>query len=329
MMLTIFAIIAAVSLNLVNGFTGQFSLGHAGFVAIGAYVGGSFTVFFQKALFGHILGLSESPSWLQGSLVLIAAMLVGGGAAALAGFLVGLPSLKLRGDYLAIVTLGFNQIVIVIIQNLDIVGGAAGFTGYHSNTDFVPIPMLTSFFWAALVAVGVIVFSINLRKSVHGLAFESIREDEIAAEAMGIPTTRYKVTAFVLGAFIAGVAGVLFVHYNQGVAPPNVDFVMSINYVVMVVLGGLGSVSGSVLGAIVLTVLPEALRGEFQQYRLVLYSILLVILMLVRPQGAFGRDEFGREWLIKQYNGLLSLPARIVDWGASLIRKITQRRSAA
>jgi len=177
--------------------------------------------------------------------------------------------------------------------------------------------------------VGVIVFSINLRKSVHGLAFESIREDEIAAEAMGIPTTRYKVTAFVLGAFIAGVAGVLFVHYNQGVAPPNVDFVMSINYVVMVVLGGLGSVSGSVLGAIVLTVLPEALRGEFQQYRLVLYSILLVILMLVRPQGAFGRDEFGREWLIKQYNGLLSLPARIVDWGASLIRKITQRRSAA
>jgi len=331
-MLTLFAVIAAVSLNLVNGFTGQFSLGHAGFVAIGAYVGAAFTVFAQKSIFGHILSSSETIGWAKSSVALVEAMLIGGGAAALAGLLVGLPSLKLRGDYLAIVTLGFNQIIVVIIQNLSIVGGAAGFNGYYGSDSFVPIPQLTSFFWVALVAVGVVMLSINLRRSVHGLAFESIREDEVAAEAMGIPTTRYKVTAFVMAAFLAGVAGVLFVHYNQGIAPANIDFVTSINYVVMVVLGGLGSVSGAVLGAIILTVLPEALRGQnqdFQQYRMVLYSLTLIVLMLVRPQGIFGRDEFGRYWLRKQADGVVNLPHRVLTWAKSVARRLSNKGAAA
>ena len=328
LMLALINVIAAVSLNLVNGFTGQFSLGHAVFFGIGAYTGGALTVYGQKYLFGHILGSSESIGWFHGGVVLLAAMLFGGAMAALAGFVVGLPSLKLRGDYLAIVTLGFNQIVVVIIQNLNIVGGAAGFTGRYTQNGFVGIPGLTSFFWVSIVAAAVIALSINVRRSVHGLAFESIREDEVAAEAMGVPTTRYKVTAFVLAAFLAGIAGVLYVHYNQSVAPPNMDFISSINFVVMIVLGGLGSVTGAVIGAVLLTVLPEALRME-PTYRLVIYSITLIVLMLVRPQGIFGRDELGRLWLKKQVRGCATLPGRTSAWLTGTIHRLLRRRMSA
>jgi branched-chain amino acid transport system permease protein len=328
MMLALINVIAAVSLNLVNGLTGQFSLGHAVFFGIGAYTGAYLTVFEQKHLFGHLLGSSETIGWFHGGVVLVAAMLFGGAMAALAGLVVGLPSLKLRGDYLAIVTLGFNQIVVVIVQNLNKVGGSAGFNGYYTKDGFVGIPGLTSFFWVSLVAIAVIGLSINIRRSVHGLAFESIREDEVAAEAMGVPTTRYKVTAFVLAAFLAGIAGVLYVHYNQSVAPPNMDFIASINFVVMVVLGGLGSVTGAVVGAVLLTVLPEALRME-PTYRLVIYSLMLIVLMLVRPNGIFGRDELSRAWLKKQAQGASTLPARTVQWAAGMLRRLLGRRLSA
>jgi len=325
LMLALINVIVAVSLNLVNGFTGQFSLGQAAFFGIGAYAGAALTVYAQKQLFGHILGSSETIGWWQSSAVLVLAMLVGGLAASLAGFVVGLPSLKLRGDYLAIVTLGFNQIVVVVSHNLKEMGGAAGFTGIYPSSGFVGIPALSSFFWVALVAVSVIVLSINLRRSVHGLAFESIREDEVAAEAMGVPTTRYKVTAFVLAAFLAGVGGVLYVHYNQSVTPLDIDFNASVNFVIMVVLGGLGSVTGSAIGAILLTVLPEALRME-PTYRLVIYSITLIVLMLVRPQGIFGRDELGKTWLLKQVHGAKTLPARTTAWALALVGRLVRRR---
>ena len=328
MMLALINVIAAVSLNLVNGFTGQFSLGQAVFFGIGAYTGAALTVFGQKALFGHILQGGETVNWWLGSGVLLLAMLVGGLVAAVAGFVVGLPSLKLRGDYLAIVTLGFNQIFIVVIHNLNSVGGAAGFTGHYTASDFIGIPQLASFFWVFLSVVAVIVLSINLRRSVHGLAFESIREDEVAAEAMGVPTTRYKVTAFVLAAFIAGAAGVLFAHYNASVTPLDVDLIASINFVVMVTLGGLGSVTGSAIGAILLTVLPEALRIE-PTYRLVIYSIALILLMLARPQGIFGRDELGKAWLLKQAVGARTLPARTAAWASACISRLSRGRLAS
>ena len=328
LMLTGIAIIVAVSLNLVNGLTGQFSLGHAAFYGIGAYAGAALTVFAQKALFGHILSSDETISWWHGGAVLLLAMLLGGLVSAAFGFLVGLPSAKLRGDYLAIVTLGFNMIVIVVMNAQNRLGGAAGFQGYYNSDTLVGIPQLTSFFWIFAVAVCAIVFSINLRRSVHGLAFESIREDEIAAEAMGIPTAKYKVIAFTIAAFIAGVAGVLYAHYDQTISPANLSFQNSVNFVVMVVLGGLGSVSGSVVGAIILTVLPEALRIE-PNLRLVIYSLALVILMLVRPQGIFGRGELDRNWITKQRIGILTMPNRTMMWFQATAARLRRKGANA
>jgi branched-chain amino acid transport system permease protein len=285
-------VILAVSLNLVNGFTGQFSLGQAGFYGIGAYAAAALTTYGQLTIFRHWFAADGSISWWLGGVLLVIAMLVGGVVAALAGLVVGLPSLKLRGDYLAIVTLGLNQIIVVILNNLDKVGGARGFgTIYPANSNPISIPSLSSFFWVYFVAAIVIATSINLRYSVHGLAFMAIREDEIAAEAMGIPTTKYKIIAFVLAAFFAGVAGALFAHTDGFISPGEFDFTISINIVVMVVLGGMGSVSGTAIGALLLALLPEVLRGSFAEYRLVVYAAILIILMLVRPKGIFGHEE--------------------------------------
>jgi branched-chain amino acid transport system permease protein len=269
----------AVSLNLINGFTGQFSIGHAGFMAVGAYCGAALSVKAGPRLV-TALGLGrESPA--ADFAVLGVAVLVGGIAAAIVGLLVGIPSLRLRGDYLAIVTLGFGEIIRVVLLNVQAVGGAGGLTG---------IPPLTNFFWVALAAVAVVALSRNLMASTYGLGFLAVREDEIAAEAMGINTTKYKVVAFVVGAFFAGVGGVLYAHQIRFIQPSNFSFILSIQFIVMVVLGGMGSITGSVVAAIILTVLPEALRGV-EQYRLVTYSLLLILLMLTRPQGLFGRSE--------------------------------------
>ncbi len=273
-------VILAVSLNLVNGFTGQFSIGHAGFMAVGAYVSAMFSLQLGRAWVTALAGAGVPEVIAQG-VALFVALVAGGIVSAIAGYIVGLPSLRLRGDYLAIVTLGFGEIIRVLILNIDAVGGARGLPG---------IPGWASFFWVGLSVVAVITLSIRLANSTHGRALFAIRDDEVAAEALGVDTTRYKVTAFVLGAFFAGVAGGLFAHYLSYLSPNSFTFLKSIEVIAMVVLGGMGSVSGSVLAAIVLTLLPEVLR-PIKEYRMVIYSLMLIILMVTRPQGLFGNRE--------------------------------------
>jgi branched-chain amino acid transport system permease protein len=263
-------IILAESLNLINGFAGQFSLGHAGFMAVGAYAAASVTTFLAPAL-----GMD---SGLGGQVMFLVALIAGGVLAALAGFLVGVPSLRLKGDYLAIVTLGFGEIIRVIFQNLDVVGGPRGFSGIESYTTFA---------WTYVVVAVLIWFVRNLVRSTYGQGFLAVRDNEIAAEAMGINTTKVKVTAFVASAFFAGIAGGLFAHYLCYIKPDNFTFLKSIEIVMMVILGGMGSIVGAAVSATVLTVLPEALRSV-SEYRMVIYALVLVILMITRPQGIFG-----------------------------------------
>jgi len=249
-------------------------------MAVGAYTSAALTLALGPRLATALPALGpDTPA--GGMLLLGVAMAAGGAAAAVAGVAVGLPSLRLRGDYLAIVTLGFGQIIVAILLNIPAVGAAQGLTG---------IPALTNFFWVAVAAVGVIALSRNLVQSTHGLAFLAVREDEVAAEALGVDTTRTKVLAFVIGAFFAGVGGALFAHLQQFIQPRDFDFMLSIQFVVMVVLGGTGSITGAILAAIVLTVLPEVLR-PVKEYRLILYSFLLIVMMLTRPQGIFGSRE--------------------------------------
>lgn len=274
------AITLAVSLNIINGHCGQFSLGHAGFMGIGAYMAAYLTFYY----FGPFVAKypeGSTQAWLMQNALLVVAILAGGTVAAIAGYLVGLPSLRLRGDYLAIVTLGFGEIIRVIILNVDKIGGARGFSG---------IPAWSNFFWVYFFAGLTILISIRLVSSSVGRAFLAIREDEVAANAMGVDTTRYKVKAFVIGSFLAGVAGGLAAHYLIYLNPQMFTFLRSFEVVVMVVLGGLGSISGSIIAATVLTILPEALRAA-SQYRMVIYSLLLIFLMRTRPQGLLGRRE--------------------------------------
>jgi branched-chain amino acid transport system permease protein len=259
-------IILAVSLNLINGHTGQFSLGHAGFMAIGGYTAASLT-----------LALSQKFPAAATPVLFTGALLAGGLTAALAGLAVGVPTLRLRGDYLAIVTLGFGEIIRVIFENMDCVGAASGLKG---------IPNYTSFFWVwSLAAVTVFVITC-LVNSTYGRGFIAVHDDEVAASAMGINPTKYKVTAFVVGAFFAGIAGGLYAHHKQFLSPTGFDFMKSIDIVVMVILGGMGRTTGVIIAAILLTLLPEFLRG-LAEYRMILYALLIIVLMIARPQGLF------------------------------------------
>jgi branched-chain amino acid transport system permease protein len=277
----------AVSLNIINGHAGQFSLGHAGFMAVGAYFAAFLTVYYLGPRIADMP--AGSSQWLAQNGALLLAVLAGGTLAAIAGYVVGLPSLRLRGDYLAIVTLGFGEIIRVAILNVDKIGAARGLTG---------IPAWTNFFWVFFFCGATILISNRLVNSSVGRAFLAVREDQIAAEAMGVNTTKYKVKAFVIGSFLAGVAGGLFAHYTPAYLNPTMfTFIRSFEVVAMVVLGGLGSISGSILAAIILTALPEGLR-VVKDYmpggrdpRMVIYSIMLIVLMLTRPQGLFGRRE--------------------------------------
>ena len=268
----------AVSLNLINGFTGQFSIGHAGFMAIGAYASAWITVTFGDRI-RQVVGFL--PEIGRDSVLLLAALAVGAVLAAIAGFFVGVPSLRLRGDYLAIVTLGFGEIIRVFILNIDAVGGARGYSG---------IPKLANFFWIWLFAViSVLVVSRTVNSS-FGRTLIAIREDEIAAEAMGVDTTRSKVISFVVSSAMAGIAGGLFGHYLMYLHTNSFTFIKSFEIIIMVVIGGLGSITGSVLGAVLFIGLTEGLR-EFAQYRMVLFSLLLIVIMIVRPQGILGHRE--------------------------------------
>ena len=266
-------IIMSVSLNLINGYTGQFSLGHAGFMAIGAYMSAVLTTNFQVPFLG--------------------ALIAGGLGAMLLGLLIGLPTLRLRGDYLAIATLGLGEIIRITIMNIQYVGGAAGFMG---------IPHKTTFTWVFFVMLFVLFFVKNFINSSHGRACIAVRENEIAAEAMGINTTKYKVMAFAIGAGFAGVAGGLFAHCFYIINPTSFTFMASFNYLIMVVLGGLGSITGSIAGAVVLTGVSAAL-ADLPEFRMIIFSLVLILLMFYRPQGLFGYMEAADMKWIKRLKG--------------------------
>jgi branched-chain amino acid transport system permease protein len=259
----------AVSLNLINGYTGQFSLGHAGFMAVGAYSAAVLTTTFGAAL----LPLVGGQAWL----LFLFALAGGGLMAAVAGLIVGVPSLRLKGDYLAIVTLGFGEIIRVVLQNIDAIGGPRGMIG---------IPGYANLAWAYGIAAVCIYVVWALVHSTYGRGFIAVADDEIAAEAMGINATRYKITAFLVGAFFAGVAGAVYAHFKQYIAPQGFGFDKSIEIVVMVILGGMGNTVGVIMAAILLTVLGEWLR-QFGDFRMILYSLLIILLMILRPQGLF------------------------------------------
>ncbi len=280
------AVLAAVSLQLVNGFTGQFSIGHAGFMAVGAYVSAAVSVYAGAAWLEGLAGLLPPP--LARALYYPAPLLAGGAAAALAGLLVGIPALRLRGDYLAIATLGFGEIIRIAILNVDAVGGARGFSvaapGYAVDLRYEGLGAAY-----AVVALSVLVIG-RLVYAPGGLAFRAVREDETAAESVGVATTRVKVEAFVVSSFFAGVAGAVFAHSEGYVHTNSFTFLRSFEIVVFVVLGGLGSITGAILAAAVLTAAPEILRG-LGEWRMILYSLLLIGTMLLRPQGLLGQRE--------------------------------------
>ncbi len=297
-------IILATSLNLINGFTGQFSIGHAGFMAVGAYSSAYFTVSYGKQLESAFSFLGETGA---SSIILIIAIVIGAIVAAIAGAIVGIPSLRLKGDYLAIVTLGFAEIIRIVILNIDAVGGA---TGYQ-------VPGYANFLWIGIFAVITIVVVHNIVKSDAGRALVSIREDELAAEAMGVNTTRYKVTSFVISSAFAGIAGVLFAHYNKFLSTNDFQFIKSFEIIIMIVLGGMGSMTGAVVGAIVVTLLPELLRQlpaiqvgastfQFSDLRLVIFALILIFTMILRPQGIFGTAEIGN--IYRRFRNKLGKP---------------------
>ena len=263
-------VILAVSLNLVMGETGQFSLCHAAFMAVGAYASAFLTGKALPALLPHFSWTGTSwPTQLS----FLPVLLCGGLTAALAGLLVGGPSLRLRGDYLAMVTLGFGEIIRVILQNTDAVGGARGMEG---------ILPATNLFWAIGGAVVTLYTVLALVNSTYGRGFLAVRDDEIAAAAMGINTTKFKVTAFVIGAFFSGIAGALYAHAVEFISPEGFNFLRSFEIIVMVILGGLGSPVGVAVAAVLLTLLNEGLR-DLSQYRMVVYALIIILFMIFRP----------------------------------------------
>ncbi|MCC7344884.1 MAG: branched-chain amino acid ABC transporter permease [Deltaproteobacteria bacterium] len=265
-------IVMATSLNLINGYTGQFNLGHAGFMAVGAYASAACSVYAHPALRG-LLGFL--PATALDPLLFLVSLLVGVCAAILSGLAIGLPTLRLRGDYLAIATLGFGEIVLVVINNMDVVGGARGFSD---------IPGYANFFWVFLFAALTVYVIGRITRTAKGLSFAAIREDEIAALSLGISNTRVKVTAFVVGAGFAGLGGGLYAHYLNYLHVNSFGFLKSVDFVVMVVLGGMGNLWGVVIAAALLTMLPELLRG-FAEWRMILYSLLIIVTMLLRSKG--------------------------------------------
>jgi branched-chain amino acid transport system permease protein len=274
-------VILAVGLNLINGTTGQFSIGHAGFMAIGAYGCAFLGVNMAPAVAG-VFGAGVVADAITFNIALVCGAIFAG----IAGLLVGLPSLRLKGDYLAIVTLGFGEIIRIVFNNTEFLGAA---TGYFGDSP-AGLPAYTDFFWVFFWVVVTVIATWNLTFSQTGRSLGAIREDEIAAEAMATPTTRLKVLAFSLSAAAAGIAGGLFAHMQGGIRPSDFRFDKSIDMIVMIIIGGLGSISGAVIGGIFVAVSLELMR-DLQEYRLVLYALLLVGIMLLRPQGLLGSRE--------------------------------------
>ena len=268
-------IILAVSLNLMAGYLGQLPLGHAGFMAVGAYVG---AIFWRSGI-------------LPSGMSMVGGLLLAGVVAAIFGIIIGIPALRLRGDYLAIITLGFSEIIRVVINNIpSVTGGAQGLQ---------QIPGYSSFLVVFICVVVCCVVIHTLMKSRHGRAILSIRENEIAAESCGVNTTYYKVMAFAISAFFAGVAGALYAGHVRVLVPANFNFMMSINILMLVVLGGMGSMVGSVLGAVVLTSLP-LIMVDLAQYRMIIYALLLIIVMIFKPSGLLGTYDFSLSRILEK-----------------------------
>jgi branched-chain amino acid transport system permease protein len=298
------AIVLASSLNIVNGFGGQFSIGHAGFMMVGGYAAawltyyGSIALWGSAALHGGFLG--------GGDLLFLAGCVLAGVCAAAAGVVVGLPSLRLRGDYLAIVTLGFGEIVRVLVQRTSDVlypdeaartSMTAAATHLGGSLGFGGVPTYTRIFYVYVFVAIVLIVAYRLKGSLHGRALLAVRENEIAAEAVGVDTARVKIVSFVTAAFFAGIGGALFAHeLGTTLNPRELGFQKSIDLVIMVVLGGMGSITGVVLAAIALTIMPEAFRS-FSAYRMPVYALALIVVMIVRPQGLFGiRELWDTAW---------------------------------
>ena len=260
-------IILAASLNITTGFLGQIALGHAGFMSIGAYA---------AALF------AKSAVAMPDMLRFIISLVIGGLIAAVFGIIVGIPALRLKGDYLAIITLGFGEIIRVIIENVEFTGGAQGLR---------KIPRYSEFSVVFLIMLVCVCILYTFVRSRHGRAITAIREDDIASEASGLNNTYYKVLAFTVASFFAGVAGGIYAQYIGILSARSFNFTKSIDILVIVVLGGMGSLTGSIVAAIGLTILPEVLR-EFSNYRMLIYSVALIAVMIFKPSGLFGRYEF-------------------------------------
>lgn len=264
-----YTIIMVASLNLLTGFMGEFSLGHAGFMSVGAY---------SSAIVTNALSDLNLPKIL----LFIIALLSGGIIAGIAGTLVGIPALRLRGDYLAIVTVAFAEIIRVAFCNFSFTGGGRTMSG---------ITKLSTFAWCFWVMVICITLMYMYVRSRYGRTVIAIREDYIAASASGINVTFYKVLTFTIAAFFAGVGGAMYAHYMTAMIPTNFNFMYSAEFLTEVIIGGTGSLTGSILGASFLSSLPEAMR-QFSQYRMLAYSIVLVLVMIFRPGGIFGSYEF-------------------------------------
>ena len=287
-----FFIILAVSLNLVTGYLGQLPLGHAGFMAVGAY---------SAAIFWRAAVVPEGASIVIG-------LVIAGLVASVFGVMIGVPALRLRGDYLAIITLGFGEIIRVVLNNLDgITYGARGLRNIPRYSSFMVV------YVCVIITVAVIHL---IMRSRHGRAILSIRENEIAAESCGVNITYYKVLSFAVSAFFAGVAGALYAG-NQGIlVPANFDFMTSINILMIVVLGGLGSMMGSIVAAVVLTSLPFVMQ-PLAEYRMIIYSVLLIIVMIFKPTGLMGNREFSLSRILE----------KMISWGLS-IRKVKHHGQA-
>ncbi|HIU76819.1 MAG TPA: branched-chain amino acid ABC transporter permease [Candidatus Pelethocola excrementipullorum] len=267
-------IIMTLSLNLVNGITGLFSLGHAGFMAIGAYIAAIVTTTVLP-----MLGISAKN--FASEFIFLIAILIGGGIAAFGGFLIARPTLKVRGDYLAIITLGFGEVIRSVIRLIEYVGGPRGMIG---------IPKLANFTWIFVVLLLTVYVSRNFITSTYGRACLAIRENEIAAEAMGTDARHYKTIAFTLSAFMAGVAGALFAHLLMFISPDNFAYSKSSDLLVYLYTGGVGTITGSVVGAFLMTILPEFLRF-MEDWRLVIYALVLLYTIIFKPYGIAGNRE--------------------------------------
>ena len=275
-------IILATSLNIVCGYLGQLPLGHAGFMAVGAYAG---AIFMKSTPVAALLRAGNHAAVIP---YIIIAVILSAVVAGVFGLIIGIPALRLKGDYLAIITLGFGEIIRVVLTNIDSV---LGFKFTYGASGLARIPKFTSLN-VIFVFTAICLFLIHVfMKSRHGRAVLSIRDNEIAAESVGINTTFYKTLAFVFSAMLAGIAGCLYAGYIGSLYPSTFKFMKSIEILVMVVLGGMGSMLGSVISAVVLTALPEVLRS-FSEYRMVVYSLALVLMMLFRPKGLMGTYDF-------------------------------------